>query len=189
MLTGGTCGVAFTPLSVATGKDGRVSLRERCCRPAAEHPVEPASTADVAGAVAALRTAFDDYAWTRWIVPDDDHEGRLTGLFEITVSRIGLGHGDVRVARCPGARCPHSGGTVVGASVVLRPDRPVPDAVWAEIAPVEQRLLGDRLAVADQAEALCAPLRPAAPHVTVAKRNVARIPTRAKVAMRTIESP
>lgn len=167
MLTGGTCGVALTPLSVATGKDARVNLRDRCGRPAAEHPIEPASVADVAGAVAALRTAFDDYAWTRWIVPADDHEGRLTGLFEITVSRIGLGHGDVRVARCP-----LLGGTVVGASVVLRPDRPVPDAVWAEVAPVEQRLLGDRLGVADEAEAACAPLRPAVPHVTVATVGV-----------------
>lgn len=144
-----------------------MNLRDGCDLPAAAHPVERASAADVAGAVAALGAAFDDYAWTRWIVPDDDHERRLTGLFEITVARIGLCYGDVRVARCP-----HLGGTVVGASVVLRPDRPVPDTVWADIAPVEQRLLGDRLAAADEAEALCAPLRPAAPHLTVATLGV-----------------
>lgn len=49
---------------------------------------------------------------------------------------------------------------------------PVPDAVWAATAPVEQDLLGNRLAAADEAEALCAPLRPPEPHLTVATIGV-----------------
>lgn len=141
--------------------------RDGCDLSAAEHPVEAASVADVAGAVDALSQAFDDYAWTRWIVPEHDHERRLAGLFEITVARVGLRYGDVLVVRCP-----ELDGTVVGASVLLRPDRPVPDAVWAEIAPEERRLLGDRLAAADEAEALCGPLRPVEPHLTVATLGV-----------------
>lgn len=144
-----------------------MNVREGCPIPAAKHSVGPATHADVQGAVEALTAAFEGYAWTRWVVPADDHERRLAGLFEITVARVGLAYGDVWVARCPGLD-----GVVVGASVVLRPDRPVPDAVWAAIAPVEQDLLGDRLAAADEADALCAPLRPTEPHLTVATIGV-----------------
>jgi GNAT superfamily N-acetyltransferase len=153
--------VALTDASVATRQDARVQVHEVCRLDGREHRVDAATERDVPGAVAALTAAFEGYAWTRWIVPEHDHARRLADLFELTVARVGLPFGDVTVATCPGR------GEVVGAAVVLRPDRPVPGEVWAALAPAEQELLGDRLAAADDAEALCAGLRPTEPHLTV----------------------
>lgn len=139
---------------------------DSCWAAGAVPSVQDATDEDVPAAVATLTAAFDGYPWTDWIVPEQDRPRRLTGLFALTVARLGLPYGHVHVVRC------ERHGDVVGASVVLRPDRPVPATVQAEVAAAEEDLLGDRLAAADEAEASCAPLRPAAPHLTLATLGV-----------------
>lgn len=138
-----------------------------CPLPGQRHPVEVAAEGDVPGIVDALTEAFHDYPWTRWIVPADGHSARLAALFELTVKEVGIPFGDVRVARCPDLD-----GAVVAAAVALRPDRQVPEVVWAGMKPREQELLGDRCRAADEAEEMCAALRPDGPHLTVATVGV-----------------
>lgn len=132
----------------------------------AAHRVEPATAEDSAGIVRALTGAFADYPWTSWIVPAESHEARLSDLFALTVSQVGLPFGHVWVVRCP------TSSEVAGAVVALRPDQEIPDDVGARLATRERELMGDRLAAAEAAEAACAPLRPTDPHVTVATIGV-----------------
>ena len=100
-------------------------------------------------------------------MPAEQHEERLGALFPLTVSDVALPHGDVWVARGPEPEA-----TVVGGVVVLRPDRPVPAHVWDTVGRAEAQILGDRLEVANQAEAACSVHRPTGPHLNVATMGV-----------------
>jgi GNAT superfamily N-acetyltransferase len=148
-------------------------VADSCDVPGADHVVERAAAADVAGIADALAAAFSDYAWTRWIVDARDHTARLRRLQELTAGRVGVPFGEVWVARCPAA-----GGSVgdaravVGAVVGLRPDRPVPAGVWEQMAPEEEQLMGSRAAAANEAEAATRHLRPRGPLVDVAAIGV-----------------
>jgi GNAT superfamily N-acetyltransferase len=137
-----------------------------CRLPAEAHRTGRATVDDVPGAAAALAEAFLDYPWTRWVVDAADHRARLEGLLGSTVSAVGMPYGDVWVVRC-GVK-----GSVVAAAVALRPDRPVPDTVWARLAAAESELLGDRLGAAEEADRLTAGWRPAEPHLMVATLGV-----------------
>lgn len=140
----------------------------KACPPEGLHEVVPAGAADIDDVVSALSEAFDGYPWTSWTVSARDHLRRLRGLFRVTVSQIGMPHGEVWIGRCA-----HTEETV-GAAVALRPDREVPGAVWQRVASVEEELMGERLAAAREAEACCEPLRPAGPHVVLATVGVRR---------------
>ncbi|WP_228387088.1 GNAT family N-acetyltransferase [Ornithinicoccus halotolerans] len=129
--------------------------------------VEPAARRDGRAVVEVLAESFSGYPWTSWIVPAEGHGQRLRALFDLTVTAIALPYGDVWVARGPGA-----GATIVGGVVVLRPDRQVPPEVWEQAGAAQADVMGDRLAAATQAEAACAGLRPADPHLTVATMAV-----------------
>jgi len=157
----------------------------RCPVPGADHVVERASAGDLDGIADALAAAFSDYAWTRWIVDHRDHTARLRRLQELTAGRVGLPHGEVWVARCPGQHGGEThegdpgargtgaiGGTVVGALVALHPDRKVPISVWRDMAPEEEELMGDRAEAAAEAEQAASHLRPPGRLVDVATIGV-----------------
>ncbi|GGK63250.1 GNAT family N-acetyltransferase [Ornithinimicrobium pekingense] len=135
--------------------------------PRFRYRVEPATASDGPALVEVLAESFQGYAWTSWIVPAEQHEERLGALFALTVSDVALPHGDVWVARGPEPEA-----TVVGGVVVLRPDRPVPAHVWDAVGRAEAQVLGERLEVANQAEAACGVLRPTGPHLNVATMGV-----------------
>lgn len=127
--------------------------------------VRRATAEDAAAIAGVLADAFVDYAWTSWIVPEDDRRERLRALFGLTVSEVGLPFGDVWAAL-------ETAGPVVGAVVALRPDRQVPAAVWERVTARDAELMGARAAAARDAEQACEPLRPPEPHVTVATVGV-----------------
>ncbi|KXK59367.1 GCN5 family acetyltransferase [Micromonospora rosaria] len=110
----------------------------------------------VTGVAEVLAEAFDGYPWTDWTVAADRHRERLTSMFALTVATVGVPYGQSWAAVEPGGR-------PVAAAVWLRPDRPVPDGVWATLADRTRDLAGDRYPALLAAESACAPLRPTAP--------------------------
>lgn len=108
--------------------------------------------ADVPVAVTTLTRAFADYPWTRHTLAADDHSRRLARSQELFLTRVGLPHGRVWVAR-----------DGLAVSVWTTPDREGLDAVFAELAPRFTELAGDRAAAAETAEATLAPHRPREP--------------------------
>ncbi len=126
----------------------------------------------VAGDAAAVREAaqvlaeaFDGYAWTAWTVAADRHRERLAGLFHLTLTEVGVPHGDVWSAPGPAGR-------TAAVAVWLRPDRVVPGEVPAGPAPREEELAGDRWAASLAAEEACAPLRTGEPAFLLATVGV-----------------
>ncbi|MDM4719083.1 GNAT family N-acetyltransferase [Micromonospora sp. WMMA1363] len=119
--------------------------------------------ADAAAGV--LAEAFDGYPWTAWTVAADRHRERLAGLFAATVTTVGVPYGDVWAA-LDGSGRPRA------VAVWLRPDRPVPDRVWAEVSARDAELAGDRHRAMVAAEAACVPLQTAEPAFLLATVGV-----------------
>lgn len=165
--------------------DVRSTLERRAGRPyaatGAEHLVTVADPEDMDTIADVLAEAFTGYPWTDWIIPADDRSRRLRALHRADLAHVGLPHGTVWVARCPAS------GLVVGAIAVLRPDRPVPAAAWAQVQEAESDLLGDRRADADRADALLADVRPDEPVVVVATMGVAADHRRRGIARRLLD--
>lgn len=92
--------------------------------------VRLAGAGDLASCAETLAEAFQDYPWTRHVVPEDDYEGRLRAL---QLLYLGYAHeqGFVAVA-----------GANSGAIALLRPDAAEPDPRLAERVVA---LHGDRL--------------------------------------------
>lgn len=59
--------------------------------------IRPATAADLPRAATTLATAFAEYAWTRWVVDDEDHERRLRELYGIYL-RVALELGQLWVS-------------------------------------------------------------------------------------------
>ncbi|MEH0975147.1 GNAT family N-acetyltransferase, partial [Micromonospora sp. CPCC 205546] len=96
--------------------------------------IGPESTA---GAADVLADAFDGYPWMAWTVAADRHRERLAAMFAGTVAAVGLPYGDVWAAV-------EADGRPAAVAVWLRPERPVPDEVWAGVAARNAELAGDR---------------------------------------------
>ncbi|MEV0393063.1 GNAT family N-acetyltransferase [Polymorphospora rubra] len=124
--------------------------------------VGPEAVAEVA---AVLAEAFDGYPFTAWTVAADRHPDRLTGLFRLTVERVGVPYGEVWAA--DGAD-----GRIAGAAVWLWPDREIPATVWADLAPLEAEYAGDRREAMKLAGTVSAGLRPDRPHLLLATVGV-----------------
>ncbi|WP_051298178.1 GNAT family N-acetyltransferase [Brevibacterium album] len=93
-------------------------------------PIVPLAEAHLDAAAATLAAAFDDYAWTRWVVPEENYEARLGEL-----QRLYLAH-----ARQHGIALCSEG--AAGVIALLPSDAPPPaEAVLARIA----ELHGERL--------------------------------------------
>ncbi len=118
--------------------------------------VRRASKNDAESVSRVLAAAFHDYPWTTWTVEATDHLTRLAGLQQLAFTELVLPFGEAWVAE--------ENGHVVSAAMWMRPDRPVSDAVWRAIEPLQVQLEGDRHAASVQAEAFLAPYRPTAPH-------------------------
>ncbi|MEH1100821.1 GNAT family N-acetyltransferase [Micromonospora sp. CPCC 205561] len=123
--------------------------------------------ASVAGAAAVLADAFDGYPWMAWTVAADRHRERLEAMFAGTVDAVGLPYGDVWAAV-------DAAGRPAAVAVWLRPDRPVPDEVWAGVAARNAELAGDRRPALRAAEEATASLRSAEPAFLLATVGVRR---------------
>ncbi|MFE0591017.1 GNAT family N-acetyltransferase [Micromonospora echinospora] len=126
--------------------------------------IGPESTAEAASVLA---DAFDGYPWTAWTVAADRHRERLEAMFAQTVDAVGLPYGDVWGVV-------GSDGRPVAVAVWLRPDRPVPDEVWAGVAARDAELAGDRHPAMLAADAACAQLRSTEPAFLLATVGVRR---------------
>ncbi|MFV2114496.1 GNAT family N-acetyltransferase [Micromonospora sp. LOL_025] len=126
--------------------------------------IGPESTAEAADVLA---DAFDGYPWMAWTVAADRHRERLTAMFAGTVAAVGLPYGDVWAAV-------DADGRPAAVAVWLRPDRPVPDEVWAGVAARNAELAGDRQSALHAADAACASLRSAEPALLLATVGVRR---------------
>ncbi len=60
-----------------------------------------AAEADVPAVADLLADAFDDYVWTNWAVPAENHRARLRTLYDIH-SSIGVYRGDLWVLEVRG---------------------------------------------------------------------------------------
>lgn len=104
-----------------------------------------------------LADAFAEYEWERWTVAADRHVERIRDLQRLWLERVGLPLGEVWVAERPGRR--------IGAVAIwMAPDVWIPADVTTAMAPAIAALEGDRHALSEAAELVCAPLRPAAAH-------------------------
>lgn len=116
------------------------------------------ATEDDADEVAAvLAAAFRDYEWTRWTVDADDHVRRIVELQRLAFLELTLRYGEAWIAA-------ELDGRIVSAAMWMRPDRPVPDEVWASLAARTAELEGDRHDASHAAEAAVAPHRPVERH-------------------------
>jgi len=116
--------------------------------------VRRATQDDVPTLAATLASAFADYAWTRWIIPADDHLRRLEALFTLDLREVGLAYEEVWM-------------TEDGAAVaVWLPPKCMRNASidWERHAAESADLLGEYLERANAADLLIAPLRPEEPH-------------------------
>lgn len=108
---------------------------------------------DIPALARTLALAFADYAWTRWTVPADDHLRRLEALFALDLEMLGVPHDETWMT-----------GDASAVAVWIPPkalQSHAPD--WETHAERSAPLLGDRLAIADAADALIGPRRPPAP--------------------------
>lgn len=142
--------------------------RPTCCDGALQHLIERGTPSDADAVATALADAFVNYPFTDWMVPADNREGRLRGLFSLTVGRVGIPYGDTFVARCAARG---EGREIVGAVVGIPPSG-APDEVWASMAPAEEALLAHRAEASAQADQATRRLRPTEPHYTIATIGV-----------------
>jgi ribosomal protein S18 acetylase RimI-like enzyme len=139
------------------------------CRDGAlQHLIERGTLSDADAIATALADAFTNYPFTDWMVPADNREGRLRGLFSLTVGRVGIPYGDTFVARCAAQG---QGLEIVGAVVGIPPNG-APDEVWASMASAEEALLAHLAEASAQADQATRRLRPTEPHYTIATIGV-----------------
>lgn len=115
--------------------------------------IRRATREDIPVLARTLAAAFEAYPWTRWTVPADDHLRRLQALFSVDLTEIGLVHDEVWTTE------DHM------AVVVWIPPKDLQTGAvdWARHGEASTPLLGDRLAIADEADALITPHRPEKP--------------------------
>ncbi len=108
---------------------------------------------DIPALAGTLAAAFETYPWTRWTVPADGHLQRLEALFTVDLTEIGLVHDEIWTTE---------GGAAVAVWIPPR-ELQTGTVNWARHGEASTPLLGDRLAIADEADALIAPHRPEQP--------------------------
>lgn len=108
---------------------------------------------DIPALAGTLAAAFETYPWTRWTVPADGHLQRLEALFTVDLTEIGLVHDEIWTTE---------GGAAVAVWIPPR-ELQTGTVNWARHGEASTPLLGDRLAIADEADTLIAPHRPEQP--------------------------
>jgi GNAT superfamily N-acetyltransferase len=89
-------------------------------------------------------------------VDDKDHVARIRSLQRLVMVELALPYGEVWISL--------QAGSIVSASVWMRPRPPVPADVAASVATQTAALEGDRHTHSSAAASLLASLRPSAPH-------------------------
>ncbi|MFB4319734.1 GNAT family N-acetyltransferase [Actinomadura sp. 21ATH] len=112
--------------------------------------VREAEEADLAKAARTLREAFAQYPFTRHVLAEDDHLGRLERFQKLFLAHVGMPYGKVWVE--DGVRA---------VAVWTTPETPLD--VFGELAPRFAELVGDRLEAYEAAEAVMAAQRPREP--------------------------
>ncbi|WP_210491714.1 GNAT family N-acetyltransferase [Patulibacter sp. SYSU D01012] len=122
-------------------------------------PIETATDADVEPVAGTLAAAFAAYPWTTWTVAADDHARRVRDLQALYLRGVGLPQGRVHVTPARD-----------GAAVWLPPDvaPPADEGFGAALVAAH----GDRWDAALAAEGVLDPVRPDAPHWTLATLGV-----------------
>ncbi|MCZ2860858.1 GNAT family N-acetyltransferase [Blastococcus sp. VKM Ac-2987] len=119
--------------------------------------IRPATVADAPAVGDVLAEAFDDYPWIRWAFGEERRRERLMALYRWQAGLAG--------AELQGTWVAEEDGQVVGAACWSRPDSAPLSAATAELLAREvPRLLGDRAAALEEAEAAGVRLRPKEPH-------------------------
>ncbi len=115
--------------------------------------IRRATPADIPALARTLALAFADYVWTRWTVPAEDHLRRLEALFTLDLETLGVPHNETWMTND------------ASAVAVWIPPKALQTHTpnWERHAERSAPLLGDRLALADAADALIGPQRPQAP--------------------------
>lgn len=121
---------------------------------------------DLTGIADALADAFTGYVWDQWTVAADRHTERLTAIQAVLVGDLVLPYGELWLVE--------QDGVPAGAAAWFRPDVTVPASTWASVDRRLDHLAGDRAAAAREAEGVCRPLRPTAPHFFLAGLGVRR---------------
>lgn len=119
--------------------------------PDREARARPADPADLPIALRTLTRAFADYAFTRHVIAQENHEERIARFQELFLTRIGMPYGRVWVA---------DGGRAV--SVWTTPEQD-PTPGFAEIGPLLGELAGERAPHFEAAERALDPYRPQEP--------------------------
>lgn len=125
--------------------------------------VRTATPDDLDGIADVLADAFAGYAYTRWVIPADDHERRLRALQRYFAERVALPYGGVWVV---GEGAPEA------VSLWTRPDSEIPAELFT--APEVLELYGDRAARGMAFEEAMGPHRPAGPCWFLASIGVRR---------------
>lgn len=115
--------------------------------------IRRATLDDIPTLARTLTLAFADYAWTRWTIPADDHLRRLEGLFTLDLTMIGVVHNETWMS---------DDGSAVAVWIPPKA-RQSATIDWERHAALSAPLMGERLAVADGAEAMLARHRPHQP--------------------------
>lgn len=121
---------------------------------------------DVEAVASVLADAFTGYVWDTWTVAADRHTERVAALHALFLRHVVVPYGDLWLVE--------EDGEPLGAAAWMRPDRPVPDDAWAQVAPRIRDLTGDRADAARDADRACAVLRPTAPHFYLGSIGVRR---------------
>lgn len=124
--------------------------------------IRRATPDDIPALARTLTLAFADYVWIRWSVPQDDYLQRLEALLTLDMKELGLVFNEVWTTD----DC-----TAVALWIPPKEVRTgTPDL--ERHTQESERLLGDRLAVIDEGDALVAPFRPIEPSWYLATMGV-----------------
>lgn len=118
--------------------------------------------ADIDRASEVLGLAFDDYAWTTWVVDERDHIERITQLQQLFLLHFALPHGNACVTTIDG--------TVesVASWIDTGSTAPEPTTPMSYVAEQFAALEGDRHQASQAADAEYHQWRPAARHLYLA---------------------
>lgn len=121
-----------------------------------------ARPSDVDSVAELLARAFEDYAWTNWAIPADDHVERLQRLHQLH-GRIGVARGDLWVCVAHGRIVSAAAWTLIGPDGAVD-NATVEPGLLAEAQRDLPALFGDRLADLQRVEATTLRARPNAPY-------------------------
>lgn len=137
---------------------------------------------DVDRAAEVLGLAFGDYAWTRWVVDERDHVGRVTQLQRLFLAHFALPNGNARVTTINGVIESVASWIDTGCTAP-EPTTPISELV-AQFAALE----GDRHLASQAADTEYHQWRPAERHLYLATMGTTPTHQRRGLGARTLQA-